>query len=619
MKILLINPPQIPLKDFNFTTAHRRGYPAYPPMGLGYLTAEVKDSKLHEVELYDCHLEVMLRIMEDKAVDNTSIFYDYLENKLKTCGDVDVIGISIMFTCLFENLVNCLDRIREIHPNAVIVVGGAHASMSPKSLYKLNNIDYILAYESEITFVQFLNHLEAEKKAGRPLRTAVRESLAGSATTEIKMKREEFDIDRTHTITDKADEATLAAVENNKLFAEIQGLHYRNAEGKFCSIPFQTRIAELDKRSWPDWNSLGITKYYKTGRFGGAYTLGDTEKPFAPLLTARGCRGECSFCTVHVLMGRNVRMRSDHNVVDEIEYLNKNFGVKFFEILDDDFTFSTKRSMAICNEIVRRKLDITWTAKNGLIACSLNRELIQAMVESGCRYIQIGVESGSKEMLQWIRKPMTIPKLLMVREILRDFPQIYLAGYFIIGFPNETKKMMRDTYNLAKDLALDWSAITMAQPLPNSRMYETFVTEGLIKEDELNYGDLTFFHNTIGNKYCTMREILDMWYEFNIGINFVNNPNLNGGNIDRAIRDFSHVGYEVAPGHAMSIYCLGKAYQKKGDEIKAQQLFAEVQAIVNKDAEWQKWFRRFQIKEIVTQASGSEDSFHDVLKLAMPN
>ena len=56
---------------------------------------------------------------------------------------------------------------------------------------------------------------------------------------------------------------------------------------------------------------------------------------------------------------------------------------------------------------------------------------------------------------------------------------------------------------------------------------------------------------------------------------FVNNKNLRDGNLKRAIRDFKHVGYEIAPGHAMSVYCLGQAYYRNGDLEEATVCFNE--------------------------------------------
>jgi len=545
MEILLINPPQIPMQDFDILTAVRRGYPAYPPNGLGHLVSSLKKHGRNDLELFDCHLEGMLKIM-NREVDDKSVFMELLEQKLRMSSDVKVVGLTIMFSSLFENTAACLKLIREIHPEVTVIVGGVHATMATESLYGFDEIDYILSYEGEYTFPQFLDyHLDAK-----------------------------------------------GAKE------EIQGLHYR-VNGEFVGNAGSNVTGvrnDLEELVWADWNAMRVTEYYKVGRFGGAYALGNSENtPFAPIMTTRGCRAECSFCTVHNVQGRNVRMRSPKNVVDEIEYLNKELGIKFLEILDDDFTYSRQRSLDICNEIIKRKLDIVWTAKNGLIACSLNRELIEVFYESGCRYIQIGVESGNKEILKWIRKPLSIPKLLKVREIFQDFPEIYLAGYFMLGFPQETKDQMLDTYKLALQLELDWCAITMAQPLPSSRMYETFIVEGIFEEDDIPYEDLKFFHSTLGNKHMTRREILDMWYEFNIGVNFINNKNLRNNNLDRAIRDFKHVGYEIAPGHAMSVYCLGQAYYKKGEFDQAQACFDEAKAITEKDEEWRKWFNYFQV------------------------
>ena len=545
MEILLINPPQIPLQDFNILTALRKGYPAYPPMGLGYLTASLKEHGRTDTELYDCHLEGMLKIM-NKDVDHAGIFMELLEEKLKSTPDVKVIGLTIMFSSLFDNMSNCLKMIRDIHPKATIVVGGVHATMATKSLYKFSEIDYILSYEGEFTFPQLLDYI-----------------LDGKGDKE-----------------------------------SVQGLHYR-VDGEYvgnAGANITGKRTSLNGLVWADWKAMRTTEYYKTGRFGGAYALGESENiPFASIITTRGCRAECAFCTVHNVMGRNVRMRSPKDVVDEIEYLNKELGVRFIEILDDDFTYDRQRSMDICNEIINRKLNIIWTAKNGLIACSLTREMVEVFYKSGCRYIQIGVESGNKEILKWIRKPLNLKRLRKVREMFREFPDIYLAGYFMLGFPQETKEQMLDTYKLALELELDWCAITMAQPLPSSRMYETFVVEGIIDEDEIKYEDLKFFHSTLGNKHMSRHEILDMWYEFNIGVNFVNNKNLRDGNLKRAIRDFKHVGYEIAPGHAMSVYCLGQAYYKNGDLEQAKVCFNETKEIVEKNAEWRKWFDYFQI------------------------
>ena len=95
----------------------RKGYPAYPPMGLGYLTASLKEHGRTDIELYDCHLEGMLKIM-NKDVDHAGIFMELLEEKLKSTPDVKVIGLTIMFSSLFDNIGNqCVLEYKTVNKN----------------------------------------------------------------------------------------------------------------------------------------------------------------------------------------------------------------------------------------------------------------------------------------------------------------------------------------------------------------------------------------------------------------------------------------------------------------------------------------------------------------------
>ncbi len=540
LKVLLINPPQFVMKDFDLSVILRGGEGAYPPLGLGYVASAVAKSG-HDVTLYDNFFDGIIKL-RDSGGGDVSIFMSSLDEYIENSPKPDVVCLSMMFSAFYNGMLECLKRTRRSWPDTVTVVGGSHATMAPESLYSVDQIDYIVTYEGEETLPKLLNCLE-----------------------------------------------------NGGNVSEIPGLHYR-VNGTFeGNIDFE-RIADLDSLEWPDWHALNIADYYRIGRFGGAHAVPNASgKPCAPILTSRGCRGRCAFCSAPKLMGHKVRMRSPNEVVDELEYLIKEFGIRFFDITDDDFTYSKQRSIDICKEIVRRRLDIQWSAKNGLIACSLDRDVIGAMSDSGCRYVAIGIESANEDILRWLRKPISIPKLKEVRQIFREFPEIYLAGYFIIGFPDETREMMYETRDLALELELDWNAVTMAQPLPGSRMYEDLVDADVIREDNFDFSDLMFFHNTMGNEYCTADEIFDLWHEINYRINFVQNPNLNGGRIDRAICDFDYVGHEVAPGHAIALYHLGKAWEKKGCAEEAARAFVETRKAIDDSPDWQRWFDFFEL------------------------
>ena len=81
--------------------------------------------------------------------------------------------------------------------------------------------------------------------------------------------------------------------------------------------------------------------------------------------------------------------------------------------MDDDFTADVKRAIAICKEITKRKLDITWSLDNGIRLLTISEELAENLVASGCRMISVGVESGNKEILHKIKKPLTLYSLTL--------------------------------------------------------------------------------------------------------------------------------------------------------------------------------------------------------------
>ena len=105
---------------------------------------------------------------------------------------------------------------------------------------------------------------------------------------------------------------------------------------------------------------------------------------------------------------------------------------------------------------------------NGVIAAALDEEIVAAMAESGCIGLFIGMESGNKEILRSIKKPGTVKNFLNAASILKKFPQIDARGFLIIGFPGETFAQVTDTFEVAKEMALDWWNIQILQPLPNT-------------------------------------------------------------------------------------------------------------------------------------------------------
>ena len=123
------------------------------------------------------------------------------------------------------------------------------------------------------------------------------------------------------------------------------------------------------------------------------------------VLSNRGCRAQCTFCSVRTFNGVGVRRRTVKSVIEELRrILNFEYGIDHIMWLDDDLLYNTKVSMELFNEMVKSKINLTWDATNGLIAAACKDEVISAARDSGCIGVNIGMESGNRKILKRNKK-----------------------------------------------------------------------------------------------------------------------------------------------------------------------------------------------------------------------
>jgi hypothetical protein len=226
--------------------------------------------------------------------------------------------------------------------------------------------------------------------------------------------------------------------------------------------------ADLDRR--PAWHLMDPRESSRWGKVGAFYfMLGDPVT--ATVLSNRGCRAHCTFCSVRNFNGEGVRRRNVDAVVDELLLLQNEYGVEHVMWLDDDFLFDRRETMRLFNEMVRRGWRGTWDCSNGVIAASCSTDLLSGAVASGCIGIILGMESGNSSILREIKKPGTVRHFLQAAEKLRQFPTIHARVFLMIGFPNETLRQIKDTLDVAKEMDLDWYNIAPLQALPNTPIY----------------------------------------------------------------------------------------------------------------------------------------------------
>ena len=166
------------------------------------------------------------------------------------------------------------------------------------------------------------------------------------------------------------------------------------------------------------------------------------------MTTSRGCPFQCIFCAGRKMVGARVRYRNPIKVVDELAYLST-LDFHQINIADDLFTASNKHCLAVCDEILRRQLELQWTSFARVDTVS--RPLLERMKLAGCTAVSFGVESGSPEILTTIKKGITLEQVIDAVNMCNDVGVTPQAS-FILGLPGETPQTLQQTVAFAEQL-----------------------------------------------------------------------------------------------------------------------------------------------------------------------
>jgi len=323
---------------------------------------------------------------------------------------VDVLGIG----CLSPNLpmVEALARgVKQARPQTHIVLGNSHASYFAAELLRTLPIDSVVRGEGEAAFGQLLAALDA----GR--------SLAG-----------------------------------------IAGLAYRDGDEVTSADP-APQLQDLDSLPRPAWHLLNIQDYQAPPRLLFRGPLGAVE-------ASRGCPNRCSYCSQY-LWTPKVARRKMVNVVNEIEWLYEEFGLRNVGFVDGIFPLNKKDGLAFARLMRERELPRKMQWFSTVRIDTVDRELLIALKDAGCLFLLYGFESGSERLLRDARKQQDPRQAFAAMRLTKEVG-LLAYGVFMIGFPHETEEEAKVTIQFSLDLDCDVASFARVTPYPGTPLYEQY-------------------------------------------------------------------------------------------------------------------------------------------------
>lgn len=255
---------------------------------------------------------------------------------------------------------------------------------------------------------------------------------------------------------------------DQKALEQIQGLGLRKADGT-PTCNGRAPLVELSELPWPAREYLPMDVYWDN--------QGNMPTPCLQVHASRGCPFTCNFCQWPQLMygGNKYRVRDPKDVADEIQFCRDNYGSKSFYFDDDTFNIGKKRIIALCDEFIKHKLNMPWSAMSR--ADTTDIETLHKMREAGMVAIKYGVESADQKIVDDCGKKLDLEVATRnIKETIRIGIKCHLS--MTVGLPGETKDTVKKTMDWVDDVNPDSIQFSIATPYPGSLLYDQLIAKG---------------------------------------------------------------------------------------------------------------------------------------------
>jgi len=416
-----------------------------PSIGLAYLGALLKKYNYSYTAIDACGLAMdrlsPYRNQQDLVIQGLSNS-DIVK---KVPDDTKIVGFSCLFSHCYPLVKDIFNAVKKKIPNAVFVIGGEHPTSMPGYVLK-DGFDVVIAGEGEETFLELVTK-----------------------------------------------------IVNSQSWKSIHGIVYLDHENNLVKTPFRRRITEIEDIPYPDWDNWCIEEYISNQQTSGI-NLGRTM----PILGSRGCPYACTFCSNEGMWTRRYIMRNPKSIVDEMAYYQSKYNISNFAFMDSTFIINKKKTLRFANELIHRKLDITYQLPAGTRCEPFDEELTIALEKSGLKNFALAPESGSTQVLKTIKKQINLETFYkVVRLVLKT--DMTVACFIVIGFPYDNTKTLKSSLRLVRKLALmGVHDITVSQftPYPGSIEFEKLIANGGISDKLEELDDIVDFYSLSEKSYC---------------------------------------------------------------------------------------------------------------------
>lgn len=266
----------------------------------------------------------------------------------------------------------------------------------------------------------------------------------------------------------------MRAISNKTSLAAVEGIAFRNGD-KVKVNKRRPLIDDIDKIPIPAYELFPVD-YYRLLR---APNADDTDFVM-PVLSGRGCEFSCNFC---YRMDEGFRPRSNASIIDEVNYLKKKYAITYINFSDELLMSSVKRTVALCEDFIRAKMNVKWCCNGRLNFAKL--DVLKLMKRSGCVFINYGIEAVDDNVLKNMNKALTTDQIIKGIETTKKTGISPGLNVIFGNIGDNSLTLKKDVEFLLKyDDGAQLRTIRPVTPYPGSPLYYYAIEKGSLKDCE---------------------------------------------------------------------------------------------------------------------------------------